>query len=241
MGTIYGYARVSTPRQKLQRQVENIKAAYPNAAVITEKYTGTSVSRPKFDRLLKLVKAGDQIVFDSVSRMSRTAQEGFDLYMDLYNRGISLTFLKEPLIDTEVYRQTAQIAMTGTDADVILEGVNRYLMLLAERQIQIVFDQAQKEVDDLHLRISEGIHQAQLSGKHIGRKKDQVYETRKSTEMKPRIRKMSKDFDGNLKDKEIMEILGLARNTFYKYKKQLISEQYSYSHGGAATEAIHKI
>ena len=39
--------------------------------------------------------------------------------------------------------------------------------------------------------------------------------------MKAKIVKMSKDFDGNMKDTEIMELLGIARNTYYKYKKEL--------------------
>lgn len=221
MCTVYGYARVSTMRQKLARQIDNIKAVYPDAVIVTEKHTGTSISRPEFDKLLKIIKAGDRIVFDSVSRMSRTAAEGYELYMDLYQRGVELTFLKEPMIDTEVFRQTAQVAMTGTDADCIIEGVNKYLMLLAERQIQIAFDQAQKEVEDLHQRISEGLKQAQLNGSRVGREQGRTYETKKSKEMKELIRKMSVGFDGSMNDKEVMDVLKLARNTFYKYKREM--------------------
>ena len=225
MCTVYGYARVSTMRQKLQRQIDNIRAAFPDAVIVTEKHTGTSISRPEFDKLIKNLKAGDRVVFDSVSRMSRTAEEGFQLYMNLYRKGIELTFLKEPMIDTVVFRQTAQVAMTGTDADCIIEGINKYLMLLAERQIQIAFDQAQKEVEDLHQRISEGLKQAQLNGSQVGREQGRKYETKKSKAMKENIRKMSVDFDGNMNDKDVMDVLKLARNTFYKYKKEMRQEQ----------------
>ena len=225
MCTVYGYARVSTMRQKLQRQIDNIKAAYPEAVIVAEKHTGTTISRPEFDKLVKNLKAGDRVVFDSVSRMSRTAEEGFQLYMALYQKGIELSFLKEPMIDTEVFRQTAQVAMTGTDADCIIEGVNKYLMLLAERQIQIAFDQAQKEVEDLHKRISEGLTQAKLNGSQVGRERGRTYETKKSVSMKEKIRKMSADFDGNMTDKEVMETLRIARNSFYKYKREMKQEQ----------------
>ena len=224
MCTVFGYCRVSTMRQKLQRQIDNIKAAYPDAVIVCEKHTGTAISRPEFDKMIKALKPGDRVVFDSVSRMSRTAAEGFALYMELYQKGVDLTFIKEPMIDTEVFRQTAQVALTGTDADCILEGVNKYLMLLAEKQIQIAFDQAQKEVEDLHGRISEGLKQAQLSGVHVGREQGRTYETKKAREMKQKIRKMSKDFDGAMTDKEVMEVLKLARNTYYKYKKQIADE-----------------
>ena len=135
MCTVYGYARVSTLRQKLKRQIDNIKAARPEAVIVTEKYTGTSIDRPAFTRLVEKLKPGDTVIFDSVSRMSRTAEEGYKLYMDLYQKGINLEFIKEPMINTDVFRQTAQLAMTGTDVDCVLEGINRYLMILAEKKV----------------------------------------------------------------------------------------------------------
>ena len=70
-------------RQKLQRQIDNIKAVYPEAVIVCEKHTGTAISRPEFDKMIKNLKTGDRVVFDSVSRMSRTAAEGYTLYMDL--------------------------------------------------------------------------------------------------------------------------------------------------------------
>lgn len=225
MCTVYGYARVSTMRQKLQRQIDNIKAARPDAIVITEKYTGTTTDRPAFTKLIDKLQPGDTIIFDSVSRMSRTAEEGYKLYMELYQKGVNLEFIKEPMINTDVFRQTAQLAMTGTDVDCVLEGINRYLMLIAEKQIKIAFDQAEKEVEDLHARISEGLKQAKINGSQVGREQGRKYETKKSIEMKKRIVKMSKDFKGNQTDKEVMEILGLARNSYYKYKRELIAEQ----------------
>lgn len=220
--TIYGFCRVSTARQKLDRQIANIKAVYPDAVIVTEKFTGTTVDRPELSKLLKILKPGDTVVFDSVSRMSRTAQEGYQLYMSLYERGINLKFLKEPMVDTDVFRQTAQLAMTGTDVDVVLDGINKYLMILAEKQIQIAFDQSQKEVDDLHSRIKEGIRQTQLRGVHVGRVKGHTYETAKARETKRKIKKLSKDFDGNMTDKEILQdYLQISRRTYYSYKQQI--------------------
>lgn len=221
---VYGYVRVSTLRQKVTRQVDNIKAIYPDALIVEEKFTGTSISRPQFDKLLNRLHSGDKICFDSVSRMSRTSREGFELYMNLYNKGINLEFIKEPMINTDIFRQTAQLAMTGTDVDVVLDGINKYLMILAEKQIEIAFNQAEKEVKDLHARISEGLRQTQLNGTHVGREKGKEYQTKKSDEMKIKMRELSKDFEGTLTDKKVMEYTGLARNTYYKYKKQLLSE-----------------
>ena len=225
MYTVYGYARVSTLRQKLNRQVDNIKEVNPDAIMVTEKFSGTTTDRPAFKKLLAKVKEGDTIIFDSVSRMSRTAEEGYQLYMDLYSKGVNLVFIKEPTINTSVYRETAQLAMTGTELDYVLEGINKYLMVCAEKQIHIAFDQSEKEVQDLHKRISEGLHQAKLRGSQVGRKTGRKYVSKKSVEMKAKIRKMSKDFDGGMNDTEIIETIRIARNTFYRYKREMIQSQ----------------
>lgn len=136
--------------------------------MIIEVYTGRTQDRPKWVNLISMVKENDKIVFDSVSRMSRTSDEGFADYKALYQRGITLEFINEPQIDTAVYRESLQIdiPMTGTDADLILKGVEQYLMKLAEKQIKIAFDQARKEVDDLRQRTIEGLQTARLAGKN---------------------------------------------------------------------------
>lgn len=221
---IYGYARVSTMKQSIERQIENIKSVYPDAIIIAESYTGTKMDRPNWTKLYKVVKPGDMIVFDEVSRMSRNAEEGFAVYKDLYSKGVNLVFLKESTLNTENFRATEQVAMTGTDVDCILKGINEYLMVLAENQIKTAFATAQHEVDFLHKRTSEGIAVARLNGKQIGQKQGTKLITKKSIEMKAEIRRLSKVFDGSLSDSDVMKMTGLARNTYYKYKREMLAE-----------------
>lgn len=220
---VYGYARISTKQQSIERQIRNIKEKYNTAIILTEAYTGTTLNRPEWNKLYRRIKTGDTIIFDSVSRMSRDAEEGFALYQELYNKGVELIFLKEPHINTSTYKNALQnnLRLTGTNVDYILEGINKYLMALAKEQIRIAFDQAEKEVKDLHQRTREGIETARLNGKQIGRAEGSRVITKKSVEMKERIRKLSRDFDGNMSDKEILEILNISRNTYYKYKKEI--------------------
>lgn len=228
MSTIFGYCRISTPKQNIERQIRNVKAAYPEAVIISEVYTGTEISgRKEWNKLLKNLRPGDTIVFDSVSRMSRNAAEGFECYEQLFHLNIDLIFLKEPHISTDVYKKALnnQVALTGTKTDIILDAVNRYLLELAREQIVIAFEQAEKEVADLHQRTKEGIETARLNGKQIGREKGKTYKTKKSAEMSDRIRKMSRDFNGVMSDKEVIEVLGIARNTYFKYKKELYAEK----------------
>lgn len=224
---IYGYCRISTPKQSIERQVRNIRAEYPEAVVVTEEYTGTKIDRPAWNKVYKAVNAGDTIVFDSVSRMSRDAAEGFEVYEDLFNRGVTLIFLKEPHINTETYKKAmeAGVPLTGTNVDFILEGVNKYLLSLAKEQIRLAFGQAEKEVEDLHQRTREGIETARLNGKQIGQVKGAKLTTKKSVEAKEIIRKRSKDFNGDLSDPEVMKLTGIARGTYYKYKRELKGEE----------------
>ena len=228
MSVIYGYCRISQRKQSIDRQIRNIKAEYPEAVIVQEAYTGTRIDRPEWTRLFARVKAGDTIVFDSVSRMSRNADEGFEAYQILYDRGVSLVYLQEPQINTATYKASLDglVGMTNTDVDYILEGVNKYLMSLARLQIKLVFDQAEKEVNDLHQRTREGIETARLAGKQIGAAKGSSWETKKAKAAKALILKHSRHFGGGLSDSEMTRLCGISHNTLYKYKRELaISQQ----------------
>ena len=185
MGKLYGYARVSTKNQRLDRQIKNIEDYCKDnkiERIYREKYTGTKMERPQFKKLLSAIDSGDTIIFDSVSRMSLSTDEGYDLYMKLLQKGIDLIFIKEPHINTSYYKEMQCRNET-----------------LPEEQ-----------------------------RKQIGQKKGATFETKKAKTMKERIQKMAKDFDGSMKDKEVIEILGISRNTYYKYKKDLLSGGIKY-------------
>lgn len=221
---IYGYVRVSTDKQNIDRQIRNILAVDASAKIYQEIFTGTKTTgRHEFQKLLNKVQSGDTIIFDSVSRMSRNAAEGFELYKKLFDDGVNLVFINEPYINTEVYRATRDslVPMTGTDVDLILAGVNQYLMKLAEKQVELAFEQAQKERDDLSERTKQGLQTAKLNGKQLGRAKGTVVVTKKSDESKKKILKYSKTFGGDLSDKDLIKLLEIDKNTYYKYKKEL--------------------
>lgn len=232
---IYAYCRVSTPNQKLERQIANITELYPNATIIREFYTGTRQDRPGWIKLMNIIKKEDTIVFDSVSRMSRNAAEGFKDYKKLYELGVNLIFLKEPLINSSVFDSTRNnlinisIETGNTAVDDFFRGnlklINNFMMALAEEQIKTAFDQAEKEVTDLHGRISEGMREAKKNGIRIGLPKGTTLTTKKSIECKTIIQKHSKDFGGSLDDPDVMKLCGCSRNSYYKYKKELKNVQ----------------
>lgn len=226
----YGYCRISTPRQSIDRQIRNIAAAYPSAEIIKETYTGTKIlGREKFDKLMNKVQQGDTIIFDSVSRMSRNADEGVETYFRLFDEGVTLIFLKEAYINTDVYSKSREdkLELNGTDEDEIFKGLNNYFRRLADKQIRIAFEQAEKEVEDLRQRTREGLVTAKMNGKQVGAVAGKKLVTKKSIECKEKIKKKAKDFGGSNTDAEVMAILGIARNTYYKYKREIIEEYNS--------------
>ena len=75
----------------------------------------------------------------------------------------------------------------------------------------------------MHQRTKEGIETARLNGKQIGQRPGAKLTTKKSIAAKADIEKYSKDFNGTLNDVECMRMIGIARNTYYKYKKELLA------------------
>lgn len=226
---IYGYCRISTPKQSLERQVRNISHEFPEAIILKEVYTGRKTEgRTEWNKLYKKIKSGDTIVFDSVSRMSRNADEGYLLYEELFDRNINLIFLKEPYVNTTTYKKSLEntIPKTGTKVDILLDAIQLYLKELAKEQVKLAFEQSEKEVEDLRRRTAEGIEIARLNGKQIGAQKGRTVITNKSLKTKKEILNLSKDFNGQLKDSQIIKILGVSRNTYYKYKKELKESGY---------------
>ena len=205
---VYGYCRISTPTQNIDRQKRNILDRYPKAKLFCEAYTGTTTDRPEWCKLKAILKKGDTVVFDEISRMSRNADEGIKLYMELYDKGIELVFLKEPQCNTATYSETLK------------------------NRIELAFQSAENEVKRLKERTREGIETARLNGKQIGRKTGSKITTKRSEEVKQIIKAKSKDFSGNMSDVEvIVYVKGItkggkfSRNSYYKYKSELKAEQ----------------
>ena len=232
---LYGYIRISTKYQSLERQRKNIIDIYPNAIIVEETFSGTKlVGRDKFIKLINKVKKDDTIIFDSVSRLSRNSQEGIDIYFKLFNKGVNLVFLKEPYINTSVYANKLDINNNifiddPKLNDTIIKGIREYLQELAINQIKITFDQAEKEVIDIRQRVKEGLYLAKLNGKQIGGVKGQKRIIKKEIKSKKLIKKYAKTFGGKFNDTETIAMINgldkdfsITRKTYYKYKKELI-------------------
>lgn len=233
---IIGYARVSTPKQKLDRQIKNLKEKYPDIVIIVEIFTGKTDNRPKWNKLLRQCRAGivEKIVFDEVSRFSRNAEEAIKEYKELFELGVELEFLKEPHINTSVYRQASERKIdidtnqmdenTKNLIDTVILGLNEYLLAVAEKQIYLAFEGAQKERELLSKRTSEGLKAAKLMGSKVGRQKGEKIITNKEKRAKRIIRNNYKALGGTLTASECFRISKISKSTFYRYINEMRKE-----------------
>lgn len=95
---IYGYARVSTTGQKLENQIIDLKTAGAEK-IYQEKFTGTTVNRPEFDKLLKDLQKGDTLVITKLDRFARNTKDALEIIQNLFERGIKINVLNIGQID----------------------------------------------------------------------------------------------------------------------------------------------
>lgn len=142
---IYGYARVSTEGQCLDRQIDALKAAgVKEENIYCEKMTGTKSSRPKLNALLDVVEKNDVIIIEALNRLGRSSSDLINLMKSLNEKGIILKSLKESLDFSTVQGQF----------------IANFLALMAEFEREVI-----------HSRVVEGVAAARARGRIGGRPK----------------------------------------------------------------------
>ena len=142
---IYGYARVSTEGQCLDRQIDALKAAgVKEENIYCEKMSGTKSSRPKLNALLEVVEKNDVIIIEALNRLGRSSSDLINLMKSLNEKGVILKSLKESLDFSTVQGQF----------------IANFLALMAEFEREVI-----------HSRVVEGVAAARARGRIGGRPK----------------------------------------------------------------------
>lgn len=95
---LYGYARVSTEGQCLDRQIDQLTAVgVSKENIYCEKMTGTKSNRPKLKALLGAVEKGDTVIIESLNRLGRSSADLISLMQTFSDMGVTLISLKENL------------------------------------------------------------------------------------------------------------------------------------------------
>ncbi|MFJ7738872.1 recombinase family protein [Lysinibacillus sp. NPDC097287] len=140
---IFGYMRVSTVEQNLDRQKEALLEAGCEK-IFEEKVTGTKRERPELNKMLEQLREGDTVIIKDLTRLSRSTKDLIELVALFEEKGVNLISLNESWLDTT----TPQGKLLFT----IFSGLSQF------------------ERDLISERTKEGVKAAKAKGKQIGRK-----------------------------------------------------------------------
>ena len=146
----YGYARVSTGKQSLDRQIDSLRS-YNVDYIYSDKYTGTRIDRPNYCKLKAPIKKGDELYIHALDRLGRNKQLIKDEIRFFQEKGVIIRILNMP---------TTMIELDGQEW--IIEMINNIIL-------EVLSSLAQQEHDMMVERTVEGLKAARKRGKSIGR------------------------------------------------------------------------
>lgn len=203
---VYGYARVSSKEQNLDRQIKELKqAGVEERNILSDKQSGKDFNRPAYNSLVgtenttPLLRDGDLLIIYSIDRLGRN-------YTEIQNQWQYIT--KELKADIKVL----DMPLLDTTAN----GKSLDSTFVADLVLQILSYVAQKERENIKARQAQGIAVAKEKGKHLGRPKAKYPENWETyyNEWK----------DNKITATQCMKDLGLTRNTFYNLVKRYESK-----------------
>lgn len=214
MDNYFSYERISTKEerglQKYNRQDAAIKRYVEEhgielVAEFKEDVSGKSFdNRKEWNRLERLVQRGDTIIFKDISRFTREANNGYDKYMELLEKGVELVFIDNPTVSTDYIKQLLNVAeQQNIVARTSLESTVKLLII-------VELDRVEQERLILITRIKNGIA---ASDKQQGRKQGTL--DKMTEELEADIKAFLGD--RSIKQIDLMEKHGISRNTLKKY------------------------
>ena len=193
----YGYARVSTITQNLDRQLDELtKLGIDENQIYTDKESGKDFDRKNYKKLIRKLKPGDVLFIKSIDRLGRNYNMVLDEWRYLTKeKGIDIVVIDMPLLDTRI------------------EGKNLVGKFIADVVLQVLSFVAENERETMRQRQAEGIRMAKARGVKFGRPSVTIPD---NFEMVITLYKQ-----GKITSKEAVEMSGLTRGTFYR-KLQLL-------------------
>ncbi len=229
MAKEFAYCSSGCTRPQFEKQINNINSKYPKAIVIKEIYSQTMTDRTELKKLLAQLEKDDTLIVNSMDRLSRDPEELLSYYKELSERGVKLIFIHQPYMNTEVY--TAALHMMASEspgpAD---EAYAKGLTHLLKSQIAIILEKSWKDLQEQRSHMKASYAQAREKEQKPGQPSGKRYESRKSFLVKEMIRQYNQSFNGSMNDIQTMEQIRnemgtLSRNTYYKYKKELVEDE----------------
>ena len=128
MGKIVGYSRVSSKGQldnnSMEQQKHEILNRYSSAIIYSEQFTGTTIQRPIFNKVIEELNPGDTLVVCKLDRLARNTTEGIELVQGLFNKGVSVRVLNVGLLENTAMGKfflTTLLAVAEMERSTIIE------------------------------------------------------------------------------------------------------------------------
>lgn len=194
----FAYVRVSSEQQNIDRQIDTMRAlGIDERDTFIDKASGKDTNRQQYQALKAVVRKGDTVIFDSITRLSRNMADIKKEYKWFNQNEINMQFVKEPMLNT-----------TNDTTDVMKQAINDIILTLLGAF-------AQQERESIKQRQAEGIKAARARGKHLGRPKAELTNNQRKqfNELYPKWK------SGEITAIAMMKDLDLKRTTFYKIVK----------------------
>lgn len=216
MSNNFSYKRISTKEERALQKFDRQERALQRYATenhieyvyqAQEDVSGKNFTdRKEWNKLEKLLQSGDTVVFKDISRFTREAENGYNKYMELMNRGIKLIFIDNQTVSTPYIKQLLSVAeKQSLVAKTSLESTVKLLLI-------VELDRVEQERLIINNRIKDGIAAStKKSGRPIG-KLDKM-----TDELKADIKLYIAD--RNIKQIDLMKKHNISRGTFKKYVK----------------------
>lgn len=194
----YGYIRVSTEEQNLDRQIVAMRdAGLPDKNIFADKQSGKDFDRPQYMKLVRRLREGDTLYIHSIDRLGRNYDGILEQWRALTKKGVGIVVLDMPLLNTSNDRD-----LTGR--------------LIADIVLQLLSYVAQTERERLRKRQREGIEAAKARGVRFGRK---------PLERPPQYEKALREWSrGDCSARDAAIYCGVAHKTFLKWARQEATE-----------------
>ncbi|MGG3523642.1 recombinase family protein [Bacillus pseudomycoides] len=194
----FGYVRVSSKDQNEERQIQNMKnLGIEDRDIFIDKESGKNMERENYQMLKRLVRTGDTIVFDSLTRLGRNMNDTLEEFRYYEKHRVNLQFIKEPYIN---------VNYTGESTNDVIQSA------IQKATLTILSAFAEKERIDIKQRQAEGIALARKQGKHLGRHPVEITEEF--------IEAYKEWKSGSITAVGAMKKYGIKRSSFYKLAKQ---------------------
>lgn len=191
----YGYARVSTTSQHLDRQIIELqKVGLLDSQIYVDKESGKDFNRSNYKKLLRKLKSGDVLFIKSIDRLGRNYNMVLDEWRYLTKeKGVDIVVIDMPLLDTRI------------------EGKNLVGKFIADVVLQVLSFVAENERETMRQRQAEGIRMAKLRGVKFGRPSKDIPDDFDKIVILYR--------SGMITSLKAIEMSGLTRGTFYRKLK----------------------